>query len=247
MSANLSQIAAVILAGGRGTRIQHLLPDLPKPMAPVAGKPFLEWVIRYLAGQGICRAILSTGHLAEVVEAHFRSHPVQQVRISCVAEPEPLGTAGGFLHAVRASQESPAAWLVLNGDSLALFDFSLAAKLLIDESVAGVVVGVEMADASRYGTLVQDSTGKLLRFEEKRRGSGVINAGIYLLRGALLDRFPRQSTLSFERDVFPTLTRKGACLKVHTVNAPFLDIGTPETLPQAETFIRRHQQEFLGL
>jgi D-glycero-alpha-D-manno-heptose 1-phosphate guanylyltransferase len=110
-----------VLAGGFGRRIQHLLPDLPKPMAPVAGRPFLEWVVRYLAAQKIRRVILSTGHLAEtVVPKHFQSQPVPGVDVWCVPETKPLGTAGGFLNAIRARRgEKPAAWLVLNGDSLA--------------------------------------------------------------------------------------------------------------------------------
>ena len=114
---------AVVLAGGFGKRIQHLLPDLPKPMAPVNGRPFLEWVVRYLAAQKIRRVILSTGHRAEIVAKHFRSQPVKNVHVSCVPETQPLGTAGGFLNAIRGaadgSRPQGPAWLVLNGDSLA--------------------------------------------------------------------------------------------------------------------------------
>ena len=95
-----SQITAVVLAGGFGKRIRHLLPVIPKPMAPVNGRPFLEWVVRYLAAQKIRRVILSTGHLAEIVAKHFQSQPVKNVRVTCVPEAEPLGTAGGFLNAI---------------------------------------------------------------------------------------------------------------------------------------------------
>ena len=91
-------MTAVILAGGLGTRVRHLLPDTPKPMALVAGKPFLEWVVRYLAREAVRRVIISTGYLGEVVERHFRTVAIKSVTIVCVAEPEPLGTAGGFLH-----------------------------------------------------------------------------------------------------------------------------------------------------
>ena len=103
------QITAVVLAGGFGRRIQHLLPDLPKPMAPVNGRPFLEWVVRYLAAQKIRRVILSTGHLAETIARHFRSQPVKNVRVSCVPETKPLGTAGGFLNAIRGAAKMPQA------------------------------------------------------------------------------------------------------------------------------------------
>src|ERR1039458_1801327 len=117
MSLELSRVVGVVRAGGFGTGVAHLLPGVPKPMVPVVGKPFLEWIVRYLARQGIPKAILSTGHLAGVVESHFRTQPVAGVIPLCVAESRPLGTAGGFLNAARASGESPEAWLVANGDS----------------------------------------------------------------------------------------------------------------------------------
>ena len=82
----IAEVVAVVLAGGFGTRVAHLLPGVPKPMVPVAGKPFLEWVVRCLARQGIPKAILSTGHLANVVESHFRTQPVAGMVTRCVAE-----------------------------------------------------------------------------------------------------------------------------------------------------------------
>ena len=112
MSIALGQVAAVILAGGFGTRVQHLLSGVPKPMAPVAGRPFLEWIVRYLAKQGVRRAIISTGYLADVVARHFDAQPVPQVKTICVAETEPLGTAGGIAHAIGHGGETAQAWLV---------------------------------------------------------------------------------------------------------------------------------------
>src|SRR4051812_23943954 len=103
MSVAPEQITAVVLAGGFGTRIRHLLGDLPKPMAPVNGRPFVEWVVRYLAAQGIRHVILSTGYLAETVEKHFLSQPVAGVKVVCVPETTPLGTAGGFLNAAHGA------------------------------------------------------------------------------------------------------------------------------------------------
>ena len=251
MKLSSSEITAVVLAGGFGTRVRHLLPGVPKPMATVAGRPFLEWVVRYLARQGIANVVLSTGYLADLVEQHFRSQPVKGVAVSCVAEGEPMGTAGGFLNAARRSGQTPAVWLVLNGDSLVFADLSAAARLLEEPATAGgarsqgVILGREMADASRFGSIAIDPAGSLRGFQEKRPGGGVINAGVYLLRSALLDAFPRDRwPLSFETDVFPALTSSGAAIRVQVVNAPFLDIGTPETLSQAEAFIQLHRGEF---
>ncbi len=240
----LSQATAVILAGGFGTRIQHLLPGIPKPMAQVRGRPFVEWVVRWLARQGVQRVVISTGHLAAVVEEHFRQQPVRGVTIQCVRETRALGTAGGFLKAVRQSGEKPPAWLVMNGDSLALSPLQELARALGDSAVAGAVQGVEVADASRYGTLLADPAGRLTGFEEKRPGRGVISAGIYLLRPRLLDHFPAGLPLSFERDVFPEWIERKVHLQLCGAEAPFLDIGTPESLPQAEAFICDNLDQF---
>jgi NDP-sugar pyrophosphorylase family protein len=240
----LSQVVAVVLAGGSGTRVAHLLPGIPKPMATVAGRPFLEWVVRCLARQGISKVLLSTGHLAEVVEQHFRSQPVAGVFTRCFPETRPLGTGGGFLNAMRLSGENPEAWLVLNGDSIVFADLTLAAAELSDSAVAGVVIGCSVADASRYGTLAMGPVGELRGFTEKRSGEGVINAGIYLLRGSLVRQFPSTLPLSFEQEVFPQLIARGVLLKVCAVEAPFLDIGTPESLGQAESFIKANRAKF---
>ena len=245
MALLLSQVPAVVLAGGFGTRVRHLLSGLPKPMAPVAGRPFLEWVARYLGRQGVREIVISSGYKAPVAAQHFANAPVPGVSIRCVAEAEPLGTGGGFLHAARACLASPAAWLVLNGDSLVFADLSASARLLDEPETDGVIVGREVPDASRYGALAVGPHGTLAGFQEKRPGPGIINAGVYLLRSGLLRLFPQRAPLSFETEVFPALTSRNACLKVQVVNAPFLDIGTPETLPQAESFIRHNLDQFL--
>jgi len=240
------QITAVVLAGGFGTRIRHLLHDVPKPMAPVAGRPFLEWVVRYLAGQGIRRVVLSTGHLAEVVERHFAAQPVSGVHVTCVPEKQPLGTAGGFFHAAECSGEQPGAWLVLNGDSLAVAGLAGPLKVLNQSDTDGVISGVPMTDAARYGTLAADADGRLTGFREKQPGAGVVNAGIYLFKHELLKRFPAERPLSFESGVFPHWLQTGVRLRIWAASAPFLDIGTPESLAQAEAFVARHLAETCG-
>jgi NDP-sugar pyrophosphorylase family protein len=244
MNVSVSKVVAVVLAGGFGTRVQHLLPNLPKPMAAVAGKPFLEWVVRYLANQGVKKVVISTGYLSEVVARHFHSQPVSGVITQCVAESGPLGTAGGFLHAARASGEDPEAWLVWNGDSLAFVGLEALLRSLASPDSAGVVVGKELPDTSRYGTLSCDSAGGLVGFAEKQPGKGIVSAGIYVFRDWSLKEFPGHLPLSFEKDVFPALLARQMRLQVHLSDAPFLDVGTPETLPQAEAFIRMNERRF---
>lgn len=244
MNVSPEQISAVVLAGGFGRRIQHLLPDLPKPMASVNGRPFLEWVVRFLAAQKISRVILSTGHLAKIIAKHFQSQPVKNIRVSCVPESKPLGTAGGFLNAIRGATEKPAAWLVLNGDSLAPAPLAQMFQSLDDPDRDGAILGVRVADASRFGTILQNANGDLTGFNEKKPGAGIINAGIYLFRALTVERFPDKTPLSFETEVFPALVAGRIHLKVCVTDAPFLDIGTPESLPLAEEFIRRNADYF---
>ena len=237
---------AVVLAGGYGTRIRHLLPNLPKPMASVSGKPFVEWVLRYLHQQGIDQAILSTGYLGEVVAAYFEQQPIADLQISWVRETTPRGTAGGFIHAVQHCRFEPEAWLITNGDSLVCVDLADFWGALSDPQIDGVILGVPVADASRYGSLICDEQGNLLTFAEKQAGSGVINGGVYLFRHRVLAQFSDQIPLGFEQDVFPQLLSQGVKLKVISVAAPFLDIGTPESLPQAEAFIQDNRDRFFG-
>lgn len=230
---------AIILAGGRGTRISHLQPHLPKPLIPAAGRPFIEWVIRHFQSQGIRQFVISLGHLAEVADAYFRQRADDGLSIMTVRETEPLGTGGGFLFAQRAAGDADPLVLA-NGDSLVLADLAGAWRQLEDPTVDGVVVGLAVDDAARYGGLEVDDAGRLLRFREKQPGAGLINAGVYCFRRRLLASFPTQLPLSMELDVFPSLLRQGAKLMVHRSRAPFLDIGTPESLAEAEGFIARH-------
>ena len=238
------QITAVILAGGFGTRIRHLLVDLPKPMASVNGRPFVEWVVRHLAAQGIRHVILSTGHLAETVARHFAPQPVPGARVHCVPETTPLGTAGGFLNAANSAPEKPAAWLVLNGDSLVLAPLEKLFAALDDPEIEGAILGVPMPDAARFGTISQNAAGDLIGFNEKKSGAGSINAGVYLFRDSALKKFSAKLPLSFEVDVFPALISGGTRLKTVLRAAPFIDIGTPDSLPEAGRFIQENLAHF---
>lgn len=240
MSVRPENITAVILAGGFGTRIKHLLGDLPKPMAPVYGKPFVEWIVRYLAAQQIRQVILSTGYMAESVERHFRSQPIENVQIHCVPETSPLGTAGGFLNAIQNDKSD--AFLVLNGDSLVLAQLQALFQSQNDKD--GGILGVHVPDASRFGTISQNTRGDLSGFNEKKPGAGIINAGVYLFPAKTLAKFPQKKPLSFETQVFPALAAQKLSIKVCVTDAPFLDIGTPESLPLADDFIRSNARFF---
>ncbi len=214
-------------------------------MAPVLGRPFLEWVLRWIATGGIAECLLSTGFLSEKIEAHFRSDPLPGLQLSCVPETDPLGTAGGFLNCVGTvpSAAEDEVWLVTNGDSMAITGLGDFLDLMSNPKVDAAVLGVRVPDASRYGTLAIGDDGRLREFAEKRPGTGVINAGVYLFRRRTLPHFPSKRPLSFETEVFPTLLHD-AHVATLTVDAPFLDIGTPQSLAEAEAFIYQNQRFF---
>ncbi len=240
-------IRVVILAGGFGTRVQHLLPDLPKPMANVCGRPFIDWVVRYFQRYGLNDFVISTGFRGEVIERYFEQHAPEGARIRCCRETTPLGTAGGFLHCTLPHADEPAAnaddiWIVTNGDSLVLADPRPLVRL-VDEGYEAGLLGLRMADAARYGTLEVNASEELTAFLEKRPGAGVINVGVYAFRDSCVRSFPAQRPLSFELNVFPDLSHREV-VAVESVEAPFLDIGTPETLRAAEAFISAHLDSF---
>lgn len=229
----------VILAGGSGTRIQHLLLGLPKPLAPVAGRPFLDWLIRYLRRQGLARIVISAGYRSEKLAEFSKGAGVE-----CVVESEPLGTGGGFVHALAGAGDADSDVIACNGDSLVLADFAPLREAMRDPSVDAAILGVQVADATRFGTIEVDGRGFLKHFSEKHPGAGLVNAGVYLFRRATVARFPAKRPLSFEYDVFPYLVSQNARIRVVSCVAPFLDIGTEQSLSQADTFIRGNRDWF---
>ena len=237
----MSERRAVVLAGGLGTRLQKVLPDVPKPLALVCGRPFIEWLLRFLAKEGVTQAVVSTGHKAPAIAGWSKTAKIKGLKIECVAETEPLGTAGGFLHAVQGQKAEGQPWLVCNGDSLALVSLTpLYAGL-----GQPMILGLRQPDVARYGRLEVASDGRLERFVEKGpSGPGVINAGVYLINTGAVVRFAKKRSLSFEADVFPGLVAAGRDVRVSVAEGPFLDIGTEETLAQAERFVLDHRAAF---
>ncbi len=226
---SLSPSEAIVLAGGAGTRLRGVLPDVPKVLAPIGGHPFLHRLLERLAEQGIERAVLATGYAAEAVEAAAHA---SRARIEVVfsREEEPLGTGGAIEQAFDLIKGSHA-W-VMNGDSYCDVDLSSVAEQATASPDDAWLVAVEVEDASRYGTLELDGS-HVLRFLEKSdsTASGWINAGIYILPRALMTK----GAASIERDLFPKWAAQGR-LRAVSVHARFIDIGTPESLASADAF-----------
>lgn len=221
---------ALILAGGAGTRLRSVLGDnLNKPMAPIDGKPFLEYLIMRLKQQRIEDIILCVGYKADLIQSYFASGERWGVRLTYSHETDFLGTGGAIKLAqdlVRADE-----FVVFNGDSY--FDVDLHALADFHHRAPGASATLALAqvdNAERYGAVrLDDTTQRIVGFTEKGAGTahaGRINGGVYLLTRQVFELMPRGQVCSLERDVFPALVRMGA-LYGQPFPGFFIDIGVP--------------------
>ena len=227
---------AIILLGGKGTRLQGLFPDRPKALAPIAGYPFLEWQLAWLARHGIHDAHLAAGHLAQAIRNWVASTPLKS-KITVSAEPSPLGTGGGLKFTEPFIRTDP--FLILNGDSLLPnLDFQALADAGKKPGVLSTLAITRIESAGRYGTVEFDAHKRVSAFREKAvHTSGWINGGVYLARRTLLTRINPGKLVSLETDVFPALCAEGQ-LGVFLSEPPLLDMGTPDGIQTMERYLR---------
>lgn len=221
---------AVVLVGGLGTRLRPVVPDLPKPLAPVVGRPFLAWLLDGLAAAGLTRVVLATGYLGHLVEAAIGPRHAG-LDILYAPEDQPLGTGGALFAALaRTTGERVFA---LNGDTW--LDADLGA-LAAHAPAADLVLAVRpVADRTRYGSVVL-AGDRLVGLREKgEAGPGLINSGLYLLHRGLLAKRPLPPAFSFEREVLER--PDGLDIRAFRVDGRFIDIGTPGDLAAAQTLL----------
>jgi D-glycero-alpha-D-manno-heptose 1-phosphate guanylyltransferase len=221
---------AIILAGGFGTRLRSVLADVPKPMAPLHGKPFLAYLLRYLQNQGVRDVILSVHYLREQIEDYF-GNAFAGMSIQYAVEDKPLGTGGAIINSLPLVDPSRP-FFVLNGDTFLKMDYR--AMLLLHHQQGGMLSMAlrRVADCSRYGVVMTEEDRVTAFKEQGGSYTGLINAGVYLMNSSLLRsrQFPDQ--FSFERDfLFPEVT----ILKpqAFVVDDYFIDIGIPEDYERA--------------
>lgn len=229
-----TDLGAVILVGGKGTRLREVVADRPKPMAIVCGRPFVEWIVLALRQQKVKRVIFSTGFMAETVHTYFGDGKKWSMEISYSHEDEPLGTAGAVRLALDQVHSNE--FLVMNGDSFCSFDVDRLMNVHYSSNACGTLWLTHVPDCSRYGSVVLRNDGTVGSFSEKEpgKGEGVINAGIYVLNRKLISSIPCDMSVSLEKDVLPTLIGRGLYGVVG--EGDFLDIGTPEDYKRADTF-----------
>lgn len=229
----LRDTTTVILAGGLGTRLQAALPGRPKVLAPVLGVPFLGRLLEHLAANGIRDVVLCTGHRAEEVEAFAGNGSRWGLGIRYSVEAAPLGTGGALKNAADLIASSP--FLALNGDSFVKVDLAPFLEEHVRTGASATILLAHVEDRSRFNSVRVSEDSRVLAFEEKGvAGRGLINAGLYALERTILDRIAPSGFVSLETGILPALAGNG--LFGFAVDAPFLDIGTPESLADAQRF-----------
>ena len=224
---------AIVLAGGFGTRLRQVVPDLPKPMAPIAGRPFLEILLGTLAHKGFGRVVLSLGFMAEKISGHFGSR-YAGMELQYVVEDQPLGTGGAVRLALTRCTDDHV--FVFNGDTF--LDLEAAAlERQWQSHHRPIIVGREVADTARYGRLLT-ADGRVTGFTEKGvAGPGLINAGCYVFGRQQLDRFALNSAFSLEADYLAKEVSRSP-FDVFVTAGQFIDIGVPEDFQRAQTVLR---------
>jgi D-glycero-alpha-D-manno-heptose 1-phosphate guanylyltransferase len=228
----MHDVKAILLVGGLGTRLRSVLPSTPKVLASVGEGAFLELLVRQLRSQGVRHLVMCTGYLGEQIENEFGNGRAWDVAIEYSKEQQPLGTAGAVKLAQRYLRDVPE-FLVMNGDSFLEIDFRSLMNFHRGHGALATIAALRVEDASRYGTLHVDATGRVRGFAEKTASDvpGLVNGGVYVFNHAVLQHIPEEPA-SLERDVFPQLLDQGVyALEQHGM---FIDIGTPATYERAQ-------------
>lgn len=221
----MENLPVIILAGGMGTRLKSVIHDMPKPMAPVGDKPFLEYLLQQLLRWDLREIILSVGYKRDIINAYFGNGERWGVRISYAEEDMPLGTGGAIRDAARFITGD--SFIVMNGDSYLDLDFNAFRTFHREKHSALSLAMVALNDTARYGRLDIGTDCRIARFLEKQGNtSGYVNSGIYLLNTDVLSWLPSEGPASFEKDLLIH------CQEICMYGMPhcgfFVDIGIPE-------------------
>ena len=231
----------IVLVGGLGTRLRSAVPDLPKCLAPIAGRPFLEWQLRSLSERGIDRFLLALGHGAESVLDALKQPWARALSINAVIERELLGTGGAARFAMDESGLHEA--LIANGDTF--LGGSMQAMLSPLDLADGErmrIATVQVPDRARFGGVALDAGQRVTAFLEKgKTGAGPINAGLYRIHRSAFNG-EGSGAFSLEIQVMPRLVAAGA-LQARELTGPFIDIGVPEDYRQFDSRVHDYVRQ----
>lgn len=221
---------ALILAGGMGTRLKSVISNVPKPMAPINGRPFLEIQLDYWINQGVDNFIISVGYKSEIIIEHF-GHKYRNANINYVIEDNPLGTGGAIIKSIKDFQiEEP--FMLLNGDTY--FEISLFNLLSFHQNKGSQFTFsvFKSNNTERYMGLNLDHNMRLLPefYIENSNDEKYVNGGVYIINPEILNRekFENDKFYSLENDIFPIINKKEALIYACLFENKFIDIGVPE-------------------
>jgi mannose-1-phosphate guanylyltransferase len=227
-------VQAIVLVGGEGTRLRPLTNDVPKPALTLVDRPFLAYMIEWLAAHGVTEVVLACGFLPDVLQEALGDGERAGVRLTYVVEPDRRGTAGAIRFAADAlGDDLGERFLALNGDVLTDLDLTALMDAHRERAARATIALYPVEDSSAYGLVSVDGDGGVTEFAEKTGEPvpGEINAGAYFLERSVLDLIPPGRQVSIEREVFPRLTGDG--LGALRLDGYWMDIGTPERYLQA--------------
>ncbi len=233
----------IILAGGLGTRLRDEVSDLPKCMAPVAGKPFLHWVIQYLLLQNVQSFVFSLGYMHQKIQDYIHAD-YAKLHVQFSVENEPLGTGGAIKLAMAKCKEENV--LVLNGDTLFEINISALFEKHIHSKAACTLALKPMQHFERYGSVLLNNDAQIIAFEEKKlTQSGLINGGVYLINNPIFSTILFPEKFSFEKDFLESQINS---LKLMAVinDGYFIDIGIPEDFKKANEEIKNKYHDTIG-
>ncbi|MPY97492.1 MAG: NTP transferase domain-containing protein [Actinophytocola sp.] len=230
---------AIVLVGGKGTRLRPLTLTAPKPMLPTAGVPFLTHLLSRIRAAGMRHVVLGTSYQAEVFEAYFGDGSQLGLEMEYVVESEPLDTAGAIRNVADRLRGEHA--VVFNGDILSGADPAALLDTHRDAAADVTLHLVKVADPSRFGSVPTDASGRVTAFLEKTSNppTDQINAGCYVFRRDVIDAIPAGRPVSVERETFPGLLASGATLHGFVDSSYWLDVGTPAAFVQGSADLVR--------
>lgn len=219
---------AVVLVGGKGTRLRPLTLSAPKPMLPTAGLPFLQHLLARIGAAGIKHVVLGTSFKAEVFEEYFGDGSKLGLEIDYVTETEPLGTGGGIRNVLPKLRGDHA--MVFNGDVLGGTDLGAILDTHRNRDADVTLHLVRVGDPRAFGCVPTDADGRVTAFLEKTQDppTDQINAGCYVFKREIIERIPEGRAVSVEREVFPSLLAEDARVYGHVDSSYWRDMGTPE-------------------
>ena len=238
---------ALILAGGKGTRLRPLTMHTPKPIVPIANRPFLLYQLELLKRADVRDVILSLSYQPQKIEDRMGDGTDYGVRVSYTTEATPLGTAGAYRNAAAFIRETT---VVFNGDVLTDIDLNQVIKMHRERKASATIVLVRVPNPTAYGLVETEADGKIRRFLEKPKADEVtcdtINAGVYILEPKVLEYVPEGEPFMFEYGVFPRLLENKEAFYAHIHSGYWIDIGTPASYLKANMDVIAGEVNVLG-